>query len=54
MIEYEAVPAPPKKDYGRRAISRKRRLRKRLCAEHGIASGRQWVKLRKALRRGTI
>lgn len=30
--------------------SAKRELRRRLCAEHGVTTGRQWVRLRRALR----
>lgn len=37
-----------------RAVNPERRARKRVCAEFGVSSGRQTVRLRKAIRRGEV
>lgn len=34
--------------------SAKRELRRALCAKYGVTSGRQWVRLRRALRRSAV
>jgi len=39
------------KYHGVQAVSAKRRRRRALCETHGITTGRQWVRLRKALQR---
>lgn len=46
----EEIIGPRGRYAGMQAVSQTRRQRRRLCAEYGITSGRQWVRLRRALR----
>ena len=49
-MQYEYIPGGDKKTV--RAVSPRRRAKHKLMKMYGVASGRQWRKLRKRLKRG--
>jgi hypothetical protein len=53
-VEYEDVRDKKGNKYGRQAISRRRRRRRELEQRFGIRTGRQWIRLRRAIQRGEV